>query len=109
VTVGDLLSTFVCVAEDPCGQVVGFASGGPERGGRPLYTGELYATYTLQDHQRRGLGRRLKVALVRRLIQAGMASLLVWVLADNAARRFMRRWVANMSMISRSQSSMSSS
>jgi GNAT superfamily N-acetyltransferase len=81
-------STFVYVAEDPWGQVVGFASGGPERSGHPLYTGELYAIYILQDHQRRGIGRRLLVAIVRRLIQAGMASLLVWVLSDNPARRF---------------------
>jgi GNAT superfamily N-acetyltransferase len=81
-------SSFVYVAEDPCGHIVGFASGGPARDADPDYTGELYAIYVLQDQQRHGLGRRLIGAVVRRLIQAGMTSLLVWVLADNPARKF---------------------
>jgi GNAT superfamily N-acetyltransferase len=81
-------SSFVYVAEDPCGQIVGFASGGPARDADPDYTGELYAIYVLQDQQRHGLGRRLIATLVQQLIQAGMLSLLVWVLADNPARRF---------------------
>ncbi len=81
-------SSFVYVAECPGGQIVGFASGGPVRDLAPDYGGELYAVYLLQDQQRHGLGRRLIGAVVRRLIQAGMTSLLVWVLADNPARKF---------------------
>jgi GNAT superfamily N-acetyltransferase len=81
-------SSFVYVAEGPSGQIVGFASGGPVRDLAPDYSGELYAVYLLQDRQRHGLGRRLIGAVVRRLIQAGMTSLLVWVLADNPARKF---------------------
>jgi GNAT superfamily N-acetyltransferase len=81
-------SSFVYVAEDPGGQIVGFASGGPARDPDPDYSGELYAVYLLQDQQRHGLGRRLIGALVQQLIQAGMTSLLVWVLADNPARKF---------------------
>lgn len=38
-------ATFVYVAEAADGQVVGFASGGPERSGHAVYTGELYAIY----------------------------------------------------------------
>ena len=41
-------TSFVYVAEDPHGQVIGFASGGPERGGDPDYAGELYAIYLLE-------------------------------------------------------------
>jgi GNAT superfamily N-acetyltransferase len=81
-------SSFVYVAEDPAGQIVGFASGGPARDADPDYSGELYAIYLLQDQQRHGLGRRLIGALVQQLVQAGMTSLLVWVLADNPARKF---------------------
>jgi hypothetical protein len=36
---------FVYVAVDESGQIVGFASGGPERSGDPDYKGELYAIY----------------------------------------------------------------
>jgi GNAT superfamily N-acetyltransferase len=81
-------SPFVYVAEAPGAQIVGFASGGPARDANLDYRGELYAIYLLQDQQRHGLGRRLIVALVQQLIEAGMTSLLVWVLADNPARKF---------------------
>ncbi len=80
-------STFV--AETGEGEIVGFASGGPERQGDPTYLGEVYAVYVLQDHQRRGVGRRLAVAVVRQLLRGGFASMLLWVLEDNRpARRF---------------------
>ena len=78
----------VHVAEDETGTIVGFASGGPARTDHPLFRGELYAIYVLAEHQRRGLGRRLVRPVVAALIDAGIASLLVWVLADNPARRF---------------------
>ena len=79
---------FVYVAEDESGQIVGFASGGPERIGDPVYTGELYAIYILAAHQGNGMGRRLVQSLAARLVQAGMRSMLVWVLADNPSRHF---------------------
>jgi GNAT superfamily N-acetyltransferase len=78
----------VYVAEDAPGDIVGFASGGPERSGDPVYTGELYAIYLLESWQRRGLGRQLTVAVVSQLIQLGFTSLLIWVLAENPSRRF---------------------
>lgn len=81
-------ASFVYVAEDERGTIVGFASGGRERSGDPTYTGELYAIYLLAAYQGQGIGRRLMIAVVTRLIEAGLPSLLLWVLADNPARRF---------------------
>jgi ribosomal protein S18 acetylase RimI-like enzyme len=80
--------SFVYVAEDEAGNVVGFASGGPEREGHPDYKGELYAIYLFAQFQRRGLGRQLTQAVARRLLKAGISSMLVWVLADNPGRAF---------------------
>lgn len=74
------------VAEDHSGQIAGFVCGGPERSADPVYHGELYAIYILKDYQ--GLGRRLTQTLARRLMQEGMQSLLLWVLADNPACKF---------------------
>src|SRR5262245_54889828 len=62
----------VYVAADDRGQVVGFVSGGPERSGDPVYTGELYAIYLLAPYQGQGIGRQLVHRLVPRLIQDGM-------------------------------------
>ena len=78
---------FVYAAEEG-GRVVGFASGGRERSGDPVYKGELYAIYLCDTHQRRGLGRRLTLAVVDRLARTGIRSMLVWVLADNPSYRF---------------------
>jgi GNAT superfamily N-acetyltransferase len=79
---------FYYVAEEPSGEIIGFASGGPERTGDPEYPGELSAVYLLETHQRRGIGRRLARAVAERLAQDGLRSLLVWVLADNPSRCF---------------------
>lgn len=83
--------TIVYVAEDDCGKIIGFASGGPERSGDTLYTGELYAIYVLAQHQGQGVGRQLVLPLVRRLLQEGMRAILLWVLAENPARKFYER------------------
>lgn len=82
---------FVFVAEScpgESGEIVGFAVGGPERDGDPVYKGELYAIYLLDTHQRRGLGSRLVHAVAAELIRRGLDSMLVWVLVDNPACRF---------------------
>ena len=71
------------VAETGEGEIIGFASGGPERQGDPTYLGEIYAIYLLQDHQRRSVGRRLAMAVTRQLLRDGFVSMLVWVLEDN--------------------------
>jgi GNAT superfamily N-acetyltransferase len=76
------------VAEAVTGEVVGFAHSGPERSGHKIYTGELYAIYLLAAHQRQGLGRQLMRATVNGLLQHGLPSMLVWVLAANSFRAF---------------------
>ena len=83
--------TIAYVAEDAQGTVMGFASGGPERSGDPVYTGELYAIYLLAQHQGQGIGRQLVMPLVHHLWQDGMRGLLLWVLAANPAWKFYER------------------
>jgi ribosomal protein S18 acetylase RimI-like enzyme len=79
---------FVYVAEDG-GRVVGFASGGPERGGDVEYDGELYTVYVLPARQRLGAGRLLTLAVAERLASEGFRAMLLWVLEENeGARRF---------------------
>lgn len=81
----------IFVAEDDQGEVVGFASGGPEREADPVYTGELYAIYLLADRQQAGVGRRLVQAVASHLVEAGFTTMLVWVLAANPSRGFYER------------------
>ncbi len=71
------------VAEDEAGKIVGFVDGGPEREGDPVYRGELYAIYVLQEVHRRGLGRRLVKELARFLADRHLSSMMLWVLASN--------------------------
>jgi GNAT superfamily N-acetyltransferase len=76
------------VAEAAAEEVVGFAHSGPERSGHKIYRGELYAIYLLAAYQRQGLGRQLTRAAVNGLLQHGLSSMLVWVLAANPSRAF---------------------
>jgi L-amino acid N-acyltransferase YncA len=78
----------ILVAADEAGQVVGFASGGPNREADDVYAGEIYAIYLLQAHQGRGLGRQLMRAVIAHLLEHDIHSVLVWVLADNPACGF---------------------
>lgn len=79
--------SYLVVAEAE-GEVIGFAVGGPEREGDPDYVAELYAIYLLAEHQGRGIGRALVKEIARELSRRGLNSLLVWVLAENPARKF---------------------
>ena len=79
---------FVYVAVNDAGRIAGLAGGGPERDGDPNYQGELYAIYLHTDYFRQGIGKRLVATVAERLTRDGMASMLVWVLAQNPARRF---------------------
>jgi ribosomal protein S18 acetylase RimI-like enzyme len=76
------------VAADTPDNIVGFVSGGPERSGDPVYTGEVYVIYLLERWQGQGIGRQLTMTLVRQLMARGLTSLLIWVLAENPSRRF---------------------
>lgn len=71
------------------GRIVGFAGCGPERTGDPRYTGELYAVYVLESHQRQGIGRSLVRYVVEALVSGAHRAMLLWVLTANVgARRF---------------------
>ena len=86
-------TSFLIVAEDQ-GKVVGFSAGGRARQDTPEakgYSGELYAVYTLDSYQRRGLGRRLVAAVAEELIHRDLHDLITWVIEDNAACRFYER------------------
>lgn len=76
------------VAESPEHAVVGFAAGGPERGGGPSYRGEIYAIYLLRNQQRQGVGSELFRACVRDFEVRGFIPFLVWVLKANPACKF---------------------
>ncbi len=73
----------IFVAEDADGQVVGFASGGPERDANPIYKGELSAIYILDAYHGQGIGRHLVQAVVEWLNQNHYHTMLIWVLAGN--------------------------
>ena len=42
---------FTYVSEDESGEIIGFASGGEEQTGDPVYKGDLKAIYILQNQQ----------------------------------------------------------
>ena len=78
---------FVFVAE-VSKEIVGFVSGGRDRSNDQEYTGELRAIYILDPYRRKGIGKQLVSAVVRKLQEQGHSSMLVWVLAQNPHRRF---------------------
>jgi ribosomal protein S18 acetylase RimI-like enzyme len=80
----------VRVAVDATGVIRGFGSCGPNRGD-PFFAGEVFTLYVAPDWQNQGIGRRLLIALFRRLVAAGRRSAIVWVLRDNPARFFYER------------------
>jgi GNAT superfamily N-acetyltransferase len=79
---------FTYVAEDEERQIMGFATGGPERTGNRDYPAELHAIYLLSRGRRKGLGTRLVRTIAERLVQLNYPSLMVWVLAKNPSRAF---------------------
>jgi GNAT superfamily N-acetyltransferase len=86
----------VIVAEDADGGLLGFASGGPARGGELGAAQEVYAIYVLRRAQRQGLGRALLQSLAGHLTLTALPpaalDLGLWVLRDNApARAFYER------------------
>lgn len=80
----------VRVAIDVAGTVVGFGSCGPSRSERH-FPGEVFTLYVSPDRQNQGIGRRLLIALFRRLAASGLDAAIVWVLRENPARFFYER------------------
>ncbi|MGI8317067.1 N-acetyltransferase family protein [Halobacillus mangrovi] len=71
--------------------LVGYASGGEERGRIKKYDGELYAIYLLENFQKSGLGKLLLSYLAPEMEDRGYTSLLVWVLEANHSKNFYKR------------------
>jgi ribosomal protein S18 acetylase RimI-like enzyme len=69
-------------------KLIGFISGGYERNGDHIYSGEIYELYVLKYHQRQGVGSELVSALVAQFNHLGIYSMLVQVLDENPYRRF---------------------
>lgn len=80
----------VLVAVDLDGIVRGFGNCGPSRGERK-FPGEIFTLYVAPDWQNQGIGRRLLIALFRRLTTSGLDAAIVWVLRENPARFFYER------------------
>jgi len=80
----------VHVAVNPDGDVIGFGSCGAVRG-EPNFTGEVFTLYVAPDWQNQGIGRRLLLAMFRRLVAQGHGSAVIWVLRENPARFFYQR------------------
>lgn len=80
----------VRVAVDAPGIIAGFGSCGPNRGER-AFAGEVFTLYVAPDRQNQGIGRRLLIALFRRLVAAQRHSAILWVLRDNPSRFFYER------------------
>lgn len=64
-------------------EIVGFVSGGRSRGNDAGFEGEVTGLYILEQYQKMGIGRRLMDTAVNWLLNAGMTSMVVWVLNKN--------------------------
>ncbi len=78
----------ISFAAEDSGRVIGFITGGYERKGDVIYSGEIYTLYVLKNFQRLGIGAKLVAALATQFNHLGIYSMLVWVLKQNPYRRF---------------------
>ncbi|MCU0838367.1 MAG: GNAT family N-acetyltransferase [Rhodospirillales bacterium] len=78
----------VVVAERANGRIVGFGSCGEARATRLPQAGEIFTLYVASDAQEQGVGRAVLWRLFDTLLDRGLNSALVWVLAGNPARFF---------------------
>ena len=78
----------VLVVETAAGEVVGFGSAGPLRGGALACRGEVYTLYVTPDWQNRGLGRALLGGLFAGLFAQQCDDAAIWVLSGNPSRFF---------------------
>ncbi len=73
---------FSILALNSEGRIIGFASGGPDRGGTLKY-GEIYAIYVLEKYQGLGIGYKLWKSLCSFLKECGYSHSKLWVLEKN--------------------------
>ena len=71
--------------------VIGFCSCGLQRTDLAGFTGEFFTLYLLDEARGIGLGRQMMAAMAAGMIEDGMDSAVVWVLANNPARWFYER------------------
>lgn len=84
----DKENSFLYVAEDNKRKIIGFVSGGRERGNDNRFDCEIYAIYVLKEFQGKGIGRLLFKEAVKKLKDSNFKSLKIWVLKSNPYRRF---------------------
>jgi ribosomal protein S18 acetylase RimI-like enzyme len=80
----------VRVAVSDAAAVLGFGTCGPNHGDR-RFAGEVFTLYVAPDWQNQGIGRRLLIALFRRLVATGRSTVIIWVLRENPSRFFYER------------------
>jgi ribosomal protein S18 acetylase RimI-like enzyme len=78
----------ILVAEQGRDKVIGFGSCGEARATGLPQAGEIFTLYVAPEHQDSGIGRALLVGLFDCLLDSGLNSAVVWVLAGNPARFF---------------------
>ncbi|MFJ7753862.1 N-acetyltransferase family protein [Peribacillus muralis] len=83
-----MLHNATFVAENSDGEIIGFASGGPEQTNDPHIQGEVYAIYFLKEYQRQGLGKQMIKTVIDELMKMGHKNLIIWALKDNPSCGF---------------------
>lgn len=81
-------SWFCLLAEEPGGDLIGFAKGEPHAGGIPRFAGELDKIYVLRRAQRQGVGRSLLCHIATRFLHRGVTSMLLFGDANNPSNSF---------------------
>ena len=78
---------FMYVAEASDAGIVGFASASLVRT-HDLFERELYKIYILKEFQRKGIGKLLIKAVIRKFAEDNVKSVILWTLKDNPSRLF---------------------
>lgn len=81
---------FMYVAENDDSNIVGFASGSLVRT-NDLFEREIYSIYILKEFQRKGIGKLLIEASIRKFMESNVSSMILWTLQDNPSRLFYKR------------------
>ena len=82
---------YIVLVAEADGVIAGYALGRPAPTGGAPYDCELVALHVRREFQKQGVGSRLAAAMADALHDRGCRSLMLWVLADNPARRFYER------------------
>jgi ribosomal protein S18 acetylase RimI-like enzyme len=80
--------SYVFVAENNEGHIVGFADGGKRETNLVEHSGDLTSIYVLQEYQGLGIGKKLVQQLFTKFNELGYKTIFVEVLEDNQSRFF---------------------